>query len=335
MAMSAEHSRRKGCRGRTMMVLVVLLMAALPGFAASGTTTLTLEEKVFVDEADVVLGQLGTLTGVPARTTADLQTLPIGRAPLPGHSRTVSRDYILLRLRQSGLDTGDLSVAGPQEVTLVRRAVTLTTAELEMMVRDFVTAHPPISGADMSITGVRIPGGDVLLPTGNIHQQMEYLPQGGSSGTLPVNIFFSIDDEPVKRLLATVSVVVMKEVPVTRNPIARYQLVQPDDLMLQTMDVAGLPANTVLTYEDIAGQRARRSIGPQRVLRKDQFEFPPVVKRGDRVVIVAESAGLRVTTIGEVQNTGRIGERVRVMNLDSNKTLHARVVDARTVRVQY
>jgi flagella basal body P-ring formation protein FlgA len=105
--------------------------------------------------------------------------------------------------------------------------------------------------------------------------------------------------------------------------------------MMQTMDVSRLPADTVFAYEDIAGQRARRSIGPQRALRKDQFEFPPAVKRGDRVIIVAESSGLRITTIGEVQDTGRIGERVRVVNLDSNKTLYARVLDARTVRVQY
>jgi flagellar basal body P-ring formation protein FlgA len=105
--------------------------------------------------------------------------------------------------------------------------------------------------------------------------------------------------------------------------------------MMQTVDMTDLPANTVLSFEEIKGQRARRNIGPQTVLRTDQFEFPPAVKRGDRVVILAESSGLRITTIGEVQSTARVGERARVVNLDSNKTLLARVVDARTVQVEF
>jgi flagella basal body P-ring formation protein FlgA len=203
-----------------------------------------------------------------------------------------------------------------------------------MLVREYVTAHPPFTGADMTITAVRVPG-DIMLPSGDLQHEIQFLPQGRPSGTLPVNIFFSIDGVPVKRVMATATVVLVKEVPVTRHPIARFEFIQADDLMMQTMDVTDLPANTVFAFEEIQGQRARRSIGPQTVLRTDQFEFPPAVKRGDRVVIVAESSGLRITTIGEVQNPAKIGERVKVVNLDSNKTLLARVIDARTVQVEF
>ena len=106
-------------------------------------------------------------------------------------------------------------------------------------------------------------------------------------------------------------------------------------MMMQTMDVTSLPANAVLALDDIKGQRARRNIGPRTVLRKDQIEFPPAVKKGDRVLIVAQSGGLRITTTGEVKNAGKVGDRIRVQNLDSNKTLFARVIDARTVQVDF
>jgi flagella basal body P-ring formation protein FlgA len=317
-----------------MASLVVVLIVGSPLTAAPGAATITLAEQTTVQGEEVRLGQLATFSGGDPETIAVLKAIRIGRAPLPGGSRVVSRDYILLRLRQAGVDTGTVVLEAPETITLLRRAVTISASDIEMLVREYVMAHPPVSGADLSITAVRVPG-DVLLPTGNIQHTVEYLPQSGTSGTVPVNIFFTLDGTPVKRLLATVSILVMKDVPVTRRPIARYEMIQPEDLMMQTMDVSRLPADTVFAYEDIAGQRARRSIGPQRALRKDQFEFPPAVKRGDRVIIVAESSGLRITTIGEVQDTGRIGERVRVVNLDSNKTLYARVLDARTVRVQY
>ena len=63
--------------------------------------------------------------------------------------------------------------------------------------------------------------------------------------------------------------------------------------------------------------------------------MPPLVKRGDMVVIVAEAEGLKVTAIGEVKSAGRLGERVKVVNLDSDKRLSARVMDNKTVKVEF
>jgi len=323
-------------RGTVFTIVMVLVLAIYPVQAdpATGPISISIRDKVEIDSANVVLGQLARVTGADQALTRQLEEVMIGRAPLAGDSRTISRDYVLLRLRQAGHDPAHLTIEAPEKVTLSRRAVTISAADLEMMVRAYVTANPPFSGADMTITSVRIPG-DVMLPTGDVQHEIQYLPQSQASGTLPVNIFFSIDGNPVKRLLVTVNIMLMKDVPVTRRPIARYQMIQAEDLMMQTMDVADLPANAVFAFEDIKGQRARRTIGSRTVLRKDQLEFPPAVKKGDRVLIVAESGGLRITTTGEVKNPGKVGDRVKVENLDSNKTLFARVIDARTVQVEF
>ena len=289
-------------------------------------------ENVAIDSAEVRLGQIARITGADPARLKQLQGVTIGRAPSAGHSRTISRDYILLRLRQSGLDPASMTIRAPEETTLTRRAVKIAKADLEMMVRAYVTANPPFSDGDLTIDAVRT-AGDVLLPSGDIQHEIRYLPRTRPSGALPLTVSFSADGKPLKRVMVTVHVTLLKAVPVTRRPIARNQMISEEDLMLQTMDVTGLPANAVVAFHEIKGQRARRHIGPRTVLRKDQLEFPPVVKKGDRVLIVAETSGLRVTTLGEVKSLGRVGERVRVVNLDSNKTVLARVIDARTVQV--
>jgi len=51
--------------------------------------------------------------------------------------------------------------------------------------------------------------------------------------------------------------------------------------------------------------------------------------------VVAESEALKITTLGEVQESGHRGERVRVMNLDSKKSLYARVLDSNAVKVDF
>jgi len=326
--------RQTGSTLLTLLMAGVLLLGWVNTGLGAAPIVVTIPETVAIDDADVVLGHLARVTGADQHIIQQLQTVKIGRAPVVGHSRAISRDYLLLRLRQAGYDPALMTIDVPEKITLSRRAVKLSAEDMEMMVRAHIAANPPFTGAEMTITAVRIPG-DILLPTGDIQHEIQYLQQSRPSGSLPLNIFFSKNGHQVNRLTATATVTLLKEVPVTRRPIARYELIQAEDLMLQTMDVADLPANTVFDFEEISGQRARRTIGPRTVLRKDQLEYPPAVQRGDRVIIIAASGGLRITTLGEVQHTGRAGERIKVVNLDSNKTLFARVIDSRTVQVEF
>jgi flagella basal body P-ring formation protein FlgA len=71
------------------------------------------------------------------------------------------------------------------------------------------------------------------------------------------------------------------------------------------------------------------------VLRTDLIELPPLVRRGNVVVIIAESDVLKVTALGEVKEKGRRGETIRVVNLSSKKEIYARVVDSNTVKVDF
>jgi flagellar basal body P-ring formation protein FlgA len=330
--------RFDGRQAGNAILSVLMAWALVFGWASTGfgsaPIVVTIPETVAIDDADVILGHLAQVTGADKHLTQQLQAVKIGRGPVVGHSRTISRDYILLRLRQAGYDPALMTINGAEKITLSRRAVKISAEDLEMMVRAYIAANPPFSGAEMTITAVRIPG-DVMLPTGDIQHEIHYLQQSRPSGTLPLTISFSKNGHLIKRLTATASIMLMKDVPVTRRPIARYQLIQAEDLMMQAMDVADLPANTVFSFEAIQGMRARRTIRPRTVLRKDQLEYPPAVQKGDRVIIIAASGGLRITTLGEVQHTGKVGDRIRVVNLDSNKTLFARVIDSRTVQVEF
>jgi len=51
--------------------------------------------------------------------------------------------------------------------------------------------------------------------------------------------------------------------------------------------------------------------------------------------MVAESGGLKISTQGEARQRGAKGDRIKVMNLDSRKSIYARVVDRNTVRVDF
>ena len=122
---------------------------------------------------------------------------------------------------------------------------------------------------------------------------------------------------------------------VTRRPLGRHKPITEDDIKLQKMDLARLPSGAITDPDAVLGKRTKRAIGAQTVLRANLVELPPLVKRGDMVMIVAESDGLLITALGQVKKKGRRGERIPVINLDSKKVLYARVLDSNTVKVEF
>ena len=63
--------------------------------------------------------------------------------------------------------------------------------------------------------------------------------------------------------------------------------------------------------------------------------MPPVIRKGDVIQIVAETAALKLTTQGVAKEDGGIGERIRIVNTNSSKVIYARIMDAHTVSVQF
>ena len=116
---------------------------------------------------------------------------------------------------------------------------------------------------------------------------------------------------------------------------ARSARVNGKKVKLGKDGVLRLPADRIDDPEVAIGKRTRRAVDTGTVLRPDLLEFPPLIKRGDRVRIVAESAGLRISAFGQAKQKGAQGELIPVVNLDSNKVIHARVVDSQTVRIEF
>ena len=61
----------------------------------------------------------------------------------------------------------------------------------------------------------------------------------------------------------------------------------------------------------------------------------PVVKRGDRVLIVVQKGPMRITTPGTVREKGYRGNIVSVENTESKKVVYGEVVNSSLVEVKF
>jgi len=175
----------------------------------------------------------------------------------------------------------------------------------------------------------------VILSKGRIAYKVAAPRSRQLMGNCSLAVDFSVNGHSQKRIWARAQVEVRGPVVVTRKPLGRYKPITEDDIELQTMDLANLPSNVLTDPEAVLGKRTKRAIGAQTPLRANAVELPPLVKRGDLVMIIVKTNGLKVTARGLVKKKGRLGERIPVVNVDSKKVLYARVIDSNTVEVDF
>ena len=77
----------------------------------------------------------------------------------------------------------------------------------------------------------------------------------------------------------------------------------------------------------------RRPLAAGTPLTRQALAPPLVVRRGQQVVLLAETAGLQVRSSGTALADAARGERVRVKNSRSRRIVEGVAVDAATVRV--
>ncbi|WP_415922545.1 flagellar basal body P-ring formation chaperone FlgA [Tateyamaria sp. SN6-1] len=84
---------------------------------------------------------------------------------------------------------------------------------------------------------------------------------------------------------------------------------------------------------DVAGQEARVALYAGRPIPFDAIGPPAIVNRNQIVPMRFQAAGLSITTDGRAMERGGIGDRIRVMNLQSRATLFGLVQQDGSIKV--
>ena len=330
---SQTFSYRKFSLAMISASLVVLFIVAA-GMAQAADVSITLKEKVAVEGTQIHLGDLGRLDCLDPDMGHTLERLVVAKAPQPGRSRKITLDYLRLRIKQMDLSADAIKFTGPEQIQVTRDGFEVSEEEIAKIVDGYLQSNRIWGNAVVEVKDIQL-SADRTLPKGHTTYQIEQPDHLRSLSTLPLSIVFDVDGKYQKKVRANVKVAALGSVVITAKPIGRLKPISVEDLKVEVMDLVGLSKNVITDIDEIVGKRARRNIQAGEFLRPDLIETPPLVKRGDLVTIVAESKGLKVTAIGEVKSAGRLGERVKVVNLDSNKRLSAWVVDNKTVKVEF
>ncbi len=222
------------------------------------------------------------------------------------------------------------SAQRPGEETII-----LTAEDFCNTFSDAVAAMGPWEGEDLEITGLRISPSTVTVPNGPLNMDVPTPPQGRGLGTVSFPVQILVDGVLTKTVRVTGRVEVYRSVPCAVRPMKKGHVIGPGDVAEVRKPLSRIQAAAVSALEEVHGKRLIRSVRAGSVLTERMLSEAPVVNKGDRVTILANSPVIRVSVPGVILEDGAGGEHIRVMNLMSGKEVLARVEDARTVSVAF
>lgn len=114
-----------------------------------------------------------------------------------------------------------------------------------------------------------------------------------------------------------------RPVVVTTQAVPRGAVVGKGAVALKRAEVGALPRGYFTEIEAVVGQQALRSLPQGRVLAPRFLGQAKVIRKGDKVMIQAQSPILDVRMGGVALTDGGLGQRIRVRNERSKRMLEA------------
>jgi flagella basal body P-ring formation protein FlgA len=318
---------------RYVWILPLLFYCLVPR-AWGEALTIDVRAASVVSGAQITIGDVADVHGENAKMVAKVQAIVIGQAPGAGEERSLYGGYIATRLKQHGFDSPQWQLNVPEKIRVTRAFQRLEARDLEAAVAQAIKQQMPWKAGRATMRDIR--GIEaVVLPPGNVQHEVTFLGQADFLGPTSFAILLRVDGNVEKRMYGTAYVEVLHDVVTVIRPMARHEVITEADIRLTQIKLSQPLRQVVTSVDEVVGKRARRPLRANTMLRTYEVEAQPVVRKGDVVLLVVESARLKVTMLGEALEPGEEGATIRVRNTSSKREVHAVVIDSKTVRIPF
>lgn len=272
----------------------------------------------------VRLGDVASFEPANDARVRELKSVQIASAPISGTPLTLNNRFLLYRIGSAVSGMRDVQLKLPETLVVHRQARVIGVAELEQIFRDHVLENAPWEPERLTFEKIVAPG-VITLPQGALRWEVRKKRGEEYVGDVSVTVSFFVDGKPLRKVPITGRVSVDRDLLKTTRKIAAGEILNRNDVVLVQERQMHFKGQALSRLSEVLGKRATRGIAVDQVLERQMVEDPPLVRKGDRVVIRAESRGLKITAVGKVLQDGRSGEEVRVINTGSGREILATV----------
>ncbi len=162
--------------------------------------------------------------------------------------------------------------------------------------------------------------------------EAEYPNHGKALGSVTVKV--RCDGAKPWSLMVQARIQQFIDVAVAARPLGRNLVLGSGDTKLARTDISRLRGGYFATTQETHGMVVKRSVQAGTVLTSVMLKPAILIKRGEKVIIRAESGSIQVKMMGQAMQAGSRGEVIQVKNLSSKRVIEAEVVSPGVVRVR-
>ncbi|HID29756.1 MAG TPA: flagellar basal body P-ring formation protein FlgA [Desulfobacterales bacterium] len=314
----------------------VIAIAILFGFCdawADPRAYIAVKKEAWIKGEKVYLKDIAAIEG-PVRLREGLAAICLGHAPAPAKQRIFKGSWIESKIRSRKCLPADAAVRVPESVVIGRTWQSIREKRFLSIFNGYIASQLKTREADFRVSRFKVIGNG-SLPEGEIKVQPVRQADARLLGHVSLTAIVRVDGKIERRVVLSGWVDRFEDVVCTTRSLTRSRIITEDDLGTTRRNISRLPHNVLASTQDVIGKRLKQTLKADAVLLANMVEKPPLIKRGDRVTIVAESSTLLITALGVAQTKGGIGDQVRVKNCMNKKEVIARIVDASTVKVKF
>ena len=207
--------------------------------------------------------------------------------------------------------------------------------ELQEIFTEIILANSNRTGSDLRVANFSSQPSSITVPAGKIDYRLKNQIHPDHLGRKSISLVLLVDGKDAGKMRMSGDLHLYDNVVCVGRDLPRNTVLSANDLLIESRDISGWRQNFLIDPGEAVGKQLKNSLKGGAVLF-DRFLMAPVlVKRGDQVVILAQSDQFRITALGEAKTAGSRGEMIRVKNLMSRKSLLARVKDSGLVEVNF
>ena len=314
---------------RAILSAMALILTGVSAMAAQ-QATIAVRPECTVAAATCTIGDMAMVQGADVGATRKVNALTVCSTPLPGKSRKVQRQQVVIALRGGGMADGTYQLLCPPEVIVTRDQFTVTGQTLFDAAKSFAQASASWPGTTV-IEPMRLPANQ-QVPAGNLETRVKAGTKTVRKGQNSIPVEIVVNGQIYRMVQVTVNVKVLAQVLVARQAIKRSETISGTNTTVEQRDITRLP-DDVLFEAPSSDSIAYMPIPQGAVIRGQWVSVPPAVKAGDSVMVIVESEGVRVADKGTAAQDGRPGDKIKVRLSGDAREIRGTVVEPGVVKI--
>jgi flagella basal body P-ring formation protein FlgA len=316
-----------------VLVTVCFALQFLPNLWSAENSVVRLKETASVRLKTVHLKDVADLQGPDPDLLNRLGQISLGPSPEFGLAKILSRRQIseLIQSVRDSLPAATLEGAPAVQIKLQGRPITFE--DIAPLLLTHLLQTTSWNDSEIKILSIgNLQGMEMPLENAVLRLSARSAIKGLKNLLVPIEILQ--DGKTLRSFWITARIEVRARILTAARKIPRGKIIDSSDVVETTTEIPDLCVTYVRQLKEILGKAARASLSAGDPLTYDSFMKPFLVMKGETVQLRLERDGIILTSPVRAEQNGRLGQIIKVRNLDFSTVLKAQVTGKAKVEMQ-